>query len=205
MRLNSKTLKPKKFRWQWEDETKSFWGNVWYQIQKYLYWPVTDNYRIYSERLKRSWAYARFGWLNYDFDMSCAYGLFEFKLKRLHKSLGKGCSIQEPQDMDALKELIKVVRRLRIGNHDRKYHRRHNNKWGRLLTRSTPNHDENGKVKTYTWHAWREKCPENAPKKLQNKEMKEFRACYEMGEKDRVKDLERMAELLVKHANSWWD
>ena len=114
--LNPKTLKPKKFRWMYADETKSLLGNVVYGIKKYLIWPVTDNFRILKERTKRSYDYACFGWLNYDFDMACAWDLFEFKLRRLYKCLENGHAIQEPEDMKALRELIKIVRRLGNSN-----------------------------------------------------------------------------------------
>ena len=103
------------------DETKSLLGNIVYGIKKYLIWPVTDNFRILKERTKRSYDYARFGWLNYDFDMACAWDLFEFKLRRLYKCLENGHAIQEPEDMKALRELIKIVRRLGYEQYDRIY------------------------------------------------------------------------------------
>ena len=202
--LNPKTLKPKKFRWMYADETKSLLGNVVYGIKKYLIWPVTDNFRILKERTKRSLAYARFGWLNYDFDMACAWDLFEFKLRRLYKCLENGHAIQEPEDMKALRELIKIVRRLGSDQYDRKYLRLHNKKWGKIEHRTVP-WIENGKSKGSEWITWRKNCPEDASEQLKKRERNEFKCCFEDGEKDRVRDIKRMSELLVKSGLRWWD
>ena len=67
-----------------------------------VYYPLESFYTRTKERIFRSYDYARFGWLNYDFDMSCAWDLLEFKLKRLRKCLQNGHAIQEPADMAAL-------------------------------------------------------------------------------------------------------
>ena len=170
--LNPKTLKPKKFRWMYADETKSLLGNIVYGIKKYLIWPVTDNFRILKERTKRSLAYARFGWLNYDFDMACAWDLFEFKLRRLYKCLENGHAIQEPEDMKALGELIKIVRRLGRGRYEDIYYRQLDKKWGKIESKTTPNYDNKGKITTYTYHSWRKNCPEDASEELKAREMK---------------------------------
>jgi hypothetical protein len=203
--LNSKSLKPRKMRWMYEDEKKSIFGNVVYFFKRHLIWPISDNYRRTKERMKRSYSYARFGWLNFDFDMSYVYELLGFKLKRLYNSLGKGLSIQEPEDMKALKELIKIVDRLREGNYDELYLDQHDKKWGKIQTRTTPNYDDNGKITTYTWHSWRKKCSENAPNKVKKQEREERAVCYDRGEEDRKKDIDRMAEILKVHAPKFWD
>lgn len=203
--INSKSLKPKKFRWMYEDESKSFFQNLAYLFKKYLVWPIADNYRITKERLGRSYAHARFGWLNYDFDMACVWHLFEFKLKRLRECLKNGHAIQQPEDMAALRELIKIVRRLGMERYENKYYRIHDKKWGKIESRTTPNYDDKGEVTSYSWRSWRKNCPENAPKKLKDKERKDMKRVYENAEKDRIKDIERMAEILVEHGQHFWD
>lgn len=171
-----------------------------------IYYPVESFYRRTKERLSRSLAYARFGWLNYDFDMAYVWHLFEFKLKRLRKCLQNGHSIQEPEDMKALDELIKIVRRLGMGRYDSKYYRRHDKRWGKIESRTEPAYyDKNGKVLTYKWISWRTKCPENAPEKLKKQERKDMKKVWENAEKDRKKDIMRMGELLVKHGLRFWD
>lgn len=200
----SKTLKPKKFRWQIENEAQTFFKNLIYQFQRFCIWPITDNYRITKERLIRSLQYARFGWFNYDFDMAYVYYLFEFKLKRLLKCLENGHAIQKPEDMKALRELIKIVRRLGMGRYDHKYHILHDKKWGKIESKTTPNYNDEGKVTTYTWHSWRSGT-KDVNEKVKKQERKEYRALYQNAEKDRVKDIERMAELIKTNSLSWWD
>lgn len=204
--FNSKELKPKKFRWMYEDEDKNLFQNLIYRFKEFFVWPIMDNYRRTKERMGRSYAYARFGWLNYDFDMACAWYLFEFKLKRLRKCLNNGHSVQEPEDMKALSELIKIVKRL--GNdsiYERKYLREHDKKWGKIESRTEPWINAKGKEMGSTWISWRTNCPESASEELKKEEMNEFRCCFEDAEKDRIRDLDRMKDILVKHGQRWWD
>jgi len=171
-----------------------------------LYYPVESFFRRTKERLGRSYDYARFGWLNYDFDMARVWDLFEFKLKRLYKCLENGHAIQEPEDMKALREFIKTVRRLGRGCYEDKYYKLHDKRWGKLKSRTEPaSYDKNGKVLTYKWISWRKNCPENAPEKLKKQEIKDRRKIWENAEKDRVRDINRMAELIIKHGFKWWD
>lgn len=204
--LNSKSLKSRKMRWMYEDEKKGLFGNVIYFFQKYLIWPVSDRYRRTKERSKRAFEYARFGWLNFDFDMAYVYELLEFKLKRLYKCLENGYSRQDLEDMEALKELIKIVGRLRNSNeYDDPYLEEHDKKWGKIQSKTTPNYDDKGKITTYSWHSWRKKCPENASEKVKKQQRKENRECYKKGEEDRKKDVDRMAFLLKEYSLKWWD
>lgn len=204
--FNSKALKPKKFRWQYEDEDKNLFQSLVYYFKKFFIWPVSDNYRWISRSLKRSYDYARFGWDNYDWDFAYTYDLMEFKLKRLKKALLRGCSIQEPEDMAALEELIQVVGRLRnYDDYSNSYLDAHNLKWGATESRTEPWVNENGKRMGSTWIAWRKNCPENAPKELKEMETKEFRTCFEQGESDRMRDMEKMFEILKARDRRWWD
>ncbi len=204
--INSKAIKPKrKLRFQIEEEAKNFLQNAVFLFKKWFIWPVTDNFRWIKERTKRSFAYARFGWHNYDFDFAYVYYLLEFKLKRLRHCLRTGLSVQEPEDMAALRELIKIVSRLGNGQYDDKYLKEHDKKWGKIETRTEPYSDENGKRLGSTWVSWRKKCPENASKKVKERERKEFLACYSKGEQDRIKDVERMCEILIKNSPKFWD
>lgn len=203
--MKSKALKPYKTRWMYEDEEKTFIQNLIYWFKKIFIWTISDNHRKYKERILRAYDYAKFGWINYDFDMSCAWDLFDFKLRRLHKCLKNGHAVQEPEDMKALVEFTKIVNRLSNDRYERKYYRRHDKKWGKIESRTTPNYDSNGKIITYTWHSWRSKCPENASDKLKKKERKETRTIWVNAKKDRARDVNRMAEILIKHGRSWWD
>lgn len=203
--MNSKALKPKKFRWMYEDEEKNLLQNLVYLVRKYLIWPVKDNYRIIKERSKRCFQYAKFGLYSYDWDMAYVYEILNFKLKRLYRALENGTAVQQPEDMAALKELIKITFRLHSGNYDRKYHREHSKKWGEIESETIPcKYDKNGKASLYEWKTWRPGT-KNASEEVKEQERKEFMACYEKAEEDRCKDIDRMAELLKKYATSWWD
>lgn len=169
-----------------------------------LYYPVERFYRVTKERTSRSYAYARFGWRNYDFDMACAWDLFEFKLKRLYRCLQNGHAIQESEDMKALLELIKIVRRLSRGRYEDKYYKLHDKRWGKIESETIPNYDENGKITTYTWNSWRTKT-KDASDKVKKQERKETKAIWKNAEKDRVRDVKRMGELIVKHGLRFWD
>jgi hypothetical protein len=203
--FNSKALKPKKFRWQYEEEEKNLMQNLVFYSKKFFIWPITDNYRRTKERVLRSYDYARFGWLNFDFDFAYVYHLLEFKLKRVQKCLKNGVSVQEPEDTAALKELIKIVERLGKGEYDERYRIEHDKIWGKLETKTTPNYDDKGKVTGYAWNSWRKNCPEGAPKKIKDKERKEFMACYELAENDRIRDIKRLSEILIHSSPKFWD
>lgn len=171
-------------------------------FKTYIYWPVEHNYRVYSERISRSFAFARIGWLNYDFDSGFLYDLMSFKLKRIQKVLLDGHAIQENNDMDALKEAIKICDRLRECNYEDKYLRQHDKKWGGIRSKHIPNYDENGKHTTTTWQTSRAKA--KTPKQ-KTKERNEFRVCWESGEADRLADLTRLFEIFKNHERTWWD
>lgn len=206
--LNSKALKPKKFRWTYESDYENgdmtFIEKVSYLFKKFFVWPFTDNYKYYKRKAKIAYDYAKFGYDNYDWDFHCVYQLLEFKLKRLYNALENGVAYQDKEDMDALKEMIKITRRLGRKTYEEKYHRMHDSVWGKIETSSTPNYDEKGKVQTYTWNSWRNGTI-NATQEIKDQERKEFLGCYQSAEVDRMKDIDRLAELLKNHSLKLWD
>lgn len=207
--FNSKALKKdcKGFRdcQYCEDiENRNFWHKFKFYFKSWFVYSLTDRFTKYKERISRSLAYARFGWHNYDFDMSYAYGLFEFKLKRLQECLENGHAVQEQESMDALKRIIKLIRKLRMGRYENKYYRVHDKKWGKIESETTPNYDEKGEIKHYSWNSWREKT-KNASKKVKDQERRETKKIYENAEKDRQNDIQEVADLLKKHGLTFWD
>jgi hypothetical protein len=179
-------------------------GYAGYLWREYAYRPVRGFFRQNYNKICRSYTYAKFGWENYDWDMSCASELFNFKLKRLYKALKFGHSEQEPEVMAALKEFIKITYRLYRGRYEDRYHRSHDKKWGKIESRTEPNYDKNGKILAYTWISWR-KGTKDATKKVKAQELKEFRKCFKDGEKDRCKDIDRMAAILKEFGTRFWD
>jgi len=186
-----------------EDEL-SFFAKWWYKFKEKIVWGIVGEYQCLDERTRRAWAFAKFAWLNYDFDFHCVYGLMNFKMKRVYKCLKNGHAYQEDEDMKGLKELIKVTKRLSRGDYERKYYRAHDKKWGKIESKTIPEPDKDGKVKYYRWESWRAGTL-NASDEVKAQERQETLALYENGEADRVKDINRMAELLIKHADRLWD
>lgn len=206
--LNSKALKPYKSRWSieadYENGDMSLSEKAVYLFKKYLVWPITDNYRFCKRRIKKCYDYAKFGYHSYDWDFHYVFQEMEFKLKRLRVALVNGHAIQEEEHMEALDQMIKAVRRLGRKTYENKYLYHHDEKWGKIESMTTPNHDEDGKVRTHTWHSWR-KNTKNASDEVKEQEKKEFLECYQKGEVDRLKDIDLFADLLKKHSIYLWD
>lgn len=208
--MMSKAIKalPRKtaLRLKMEQIEGTWYGNaikkVDYAWKMYLWYPVSGFFRRYHERTTRSLAFAKRGWMHYDFESAYLYDIMAFKLKRIHATLLDGHAYQYPKDMKALKEAIRICERLFKGGYEWKYHRKHDKKWGKIRTKDIPNYDENGKIKSYTWKTSRRGVKN---KRQEKQERKEFLKCWGDGERDRIKDLDRLNEILKKHEPSWWD
>jgi hypothetical protein len=203
--LNSKPLKDDNLKCCEDPEDYSIWDKIKYYFKVKVLYPPQDFYRWNKQRISRSLAYAKFGWDNWDWDFASVYSLLNFKLKRLYACLENGHAIQEEADMKALKEAIKVTHRLSRSDYDRKYHRAHGRKWGKLESKTVPTeYDKKGEPKMYEWISWRAGT-KDASEEIKAQERNEFKACFEKGEADHQKDIDRLAYLLKNHASSWWD
>jgi hypothetical protein len=175
----------------------------WFWIKEHTVYWLEDRYHRYTERIGRSWAFARIGWLNYDFDFSTTWDLLAFKMKRIHKTLEEGHCVQEKEDMGALLEAIAICERLSLDQYKLKYHEEHDKKWGELETNldEVASRDEKGHPLSYRWKSWRKGVkPEN-----EEQERQEFRQCWEKGENDRLADLDRLNVILKTYSMRWWD
>lgn len=186
-----KPLKPfGKFKPKVEPTTKL--GKLLQTVKDFIvieiYYTVESFFNRYIERISRSLAFAKRGWLHYDFESAYLYDIMAFKLKRIYPVLKNGYAVQEKENMDALKEAIAICERLFAGNYDDKYHKAHNKKWGKIDILDDKRH--------------RVKAKTPAQKE---QERKEFMKCWEDGEKDRIADLDRLNEILKKHEPTWWD
>lgn len=209
--LRSKAIKDEailKKQWSPREKMSGPIGKVCEVIREFvlfkIYYPPIDLFHRYKERIGRSLAYAKLGWLHYDFDSAFLYDLLAFKMKRLYDCLENGHAIQEDNDMAALKEAIQISERLHEGNYDGKYLDQHDEKWGEIESEHIPNYDEKGKIKNYTWKTSR-KGTVGVSEAVEEQEHKEFRACFEKGETDRRADIDRLAHLLKEHGPTWWD
>lgn len=167
-------------------------------LQMTFYYPVESFLRRYYERIKRSLTYAKFGWLHYDFDGAFIYDLMAFKMRRLLDCLIHGHAIQEKENMDALREAIKICDRLHEGRYDEKYYKVHEKKWGKLKTWFTPIEGSTSSK----WNSSRKNIKTKADEKA---ERKDHIKIWDLEEQDRVADIDRLAEILKKYERSWWD
>jgi hypothetical protein len=176
-----------------------------YYFKMYVLYPPLDFYTRYKERISRSLAFAKFGWGNYDYDFGNVWHLLYFKLRRLKNALENGHAIQDEEDMKALGELLRTVKRLRSKWYERPYWDAHDKKWGKLESKTEPcTFYEDGSVKTYQWISWRAGT-KDASKKVKAQELRERRKGDKLAEKDRLRDIERVGELIRKHSHRWWD
>lgn len=158
--------------------------------------------RRYYEKFSRVYAFARLGWDNYDFDSGYLYDVMIFKMKRLHAGLLTGYAIQEDEDMAALLEAIAICERLKDENHDDKYLDVHNEKWG------APEFDFGEKLTNADGSlTWRSSCISRKNVTVANEELErvEYLECLNKAEADRLKDIDRLAEIFKKHLPKWWD
>lgn len=173
-------------------------NEVVFFLKIHLYYSVTGFFRRYYERASRSLAYARFGWLHYDFDSAFIYDLMAFKMRRLLDCLIHGHAIQEKENMDALREAIKICDRLHEGEYDAKYYKLHEKKWGKLKTWFTP-------IEGSTSSRWNSTRKNIKTKSDERREIKDHRRIWVLEEQDRNADVDRLAEILKKYERSWWD
>jgi hypothetical protein len=211
--INSKALKGDFSKYSCgcavDRKERSFFRNLLHKcIHKFfmfvIFYPVESFFSRLAERVGRSWSWARFMYLNYDFDSAYLYSVMSFKLKKLYTVLENGHAVQEPVDMAALKEAIGICDRLFEGKYDHKYMDIHDKKWGKLPRFKTkPIKNEDGKVTHYQMIT--RKRSKVKTKKQEKQEREEFRKTWELGEQDRRADIDRLAEILKEHARKWWD
>jgi hypothetical protein len=188
------------------DEMSECEGNMiqklFYLLKMNVYYPVDSFINRIIERTTRSYSFAKHGWLSYDFDSHTLYDLMAFKLKRIHIGLVEGHCEHNEENLNALIEAIAICERLANENYDDKYHETHSAKWGEIDTESIPEYDDKGKIKWYRWNTSRKNVITEEDKKI---EKAEFLKCFDLGEQERIKDLDRLNVLFKEHLNSWWD
>lgn len=168
---------------QFKENIKESWITVRYFIP--------DNFSILKERISRAWAYAKFGYYNYDFDSGYLYSLMSFKLKRIKFCLENGIAVQEPENMQALDEAINICDRLHIELYEDKYYKELDVKWGEISFGS-------GDVFEFT----RKK---RVTKEDHSNYYKDIINASHQAENDRQADIDKLAKLLKTHAQHWWE
>lgn len=207
--INSKAIKglPRKAALDYQEKPLTQLGKIGQAIatawKRYVYYPVDSFISRTHERASRSLAFARHGWMHYDFESAYLYDLMAFKMKRIYACLETGHAIQDDVDMKALKEAIAICERLFKGQYDDKYYKAHDKKWGKMKSTHTPiKFDEKGKPTLYSWDTSRPRAKTPAQKK---KEVADLRKIWINEEIDRKADIDRLAEILKNHEPKWWD
>jgi hypothetical protein len=161
--------------------------NLYYNIISFL------------EKIKRSYAYAKLGFNNYDFDALSIETYLLFKLKRVEYCLINGsCDLtveNGPKKMKALKLCIKLLERLN-GNYNR-FMTMHDKKWGELHTWFEPS------VNGLTY--WKCSRPNANTPEFTEKERKEFLEAANADYRQEIRDRKIVYKLINKYIRDWWD
>ncbi|NJO48197.1 MAG: hypothetical protein HC840_00615 [Leptolyngbyaceae cyanobacterium RM2_2_4] len=204
----SKPIKglPRKAALDLEEPVPGFFGRILQIIvnswKEYIYYPIDSFIHRTYGRASRSLAFAKHGWMHYDFESAYLYDLMAFKMKRIYKCLETGHAIQDDEDMAALKEAIEICERLFKGEYDRKYYDLHDAKWGEMESDHIPEYREDGSIK---WYRWETSRPNAKTEEQKAEEVADLRKIWEYEERDRRADLDRLNEILKKHEPTWWD
>lgn len=157
-----------------------------------FFWPVVRIWR----KLSRSFAFARLGWNNYDWDHAYLLQLMIFKMKRMQKAcFEEGHHIPEKLPQQSLKLCIKLGEKLL--KDDYFYHSGlHNAKWGELeFIEKT---DETGRK--YTGMGRPRVLPEQ-----EEQERAEAMEAYRKDDSVKARDTRWFYGIMAKYQESWWD
>lgn len=156
----------------------------------------------FFERLKRSLAYAKLGYNNYDFDALTIENYLLFKLKRIQNALLNGhvdLTVENgPKNMKALKLAIKLLERLTGSYEFHRFMDLHDAKWGKLQSWHEPCEDDRG-------FYWRTKRPKANTPELIEQERKEFLAACLADSREEDKYRKLLYNILAKYIVCWWD
>jgi len=161
----------------------------------WVYWPLRQFYK----KTARSFAYAKIGWDNYDFDAGYMLTLLLFKLKRLQDFLlYKGNAVQDKDTLQSLRLAIRLLKRLTNDRYSYFYDR-HNAKWNptgiKMTFKELPDSDLLEMV------SYRHQLPAEE----QEREGAELRQAFELDDAMRERDARWCFSILAKYYRHWWD
>jgi len=181
------------------------------RFEIYLWWiqsPISDKihdlvWTFYSKPVQM--IKKIYGWYtnvfktDYDFDCHCLFAIIEYKLKRVEKCLLNGNSVQEGEDLKALKLAIKLAGRLKDDKYEEKFYVRHDRKWGELKTWFEPVNDGSGN--SY----WRSSRPNAVTNEQKEEEKSDRRTMYGASENQTKREERWLYAILHKYLRNWWD
>lgn len=155
-------------------------------------------------KIKRSLAYAKFGWNNHDFDSIFLFDLILFKLKRIKKECMEDVDQEvSTAQLKSINIAIKLIERLIEKPYGYTFARDHDAKWGELMCRRVPySFDEEGKPDSYKVELKRARVTNDDERE---QELKENREVMYIKEKLEKQDVRRLLRIIEKYHDSWWD
>jgi hypothetical protein len=160
---------------------------------------IISNIKWFIRNLKRSLAYAKLGWTNWDFDALTIEHYILFKLKRVRTCLLNGyCDLtleDGPKKMQALDLTIKLLEGLKDEGYS-KFYDLHEKKWGTLKVTTVPD----GKYFRMVFSRDNANTPE-----LRDQERKESLEASSMDFRIEERNRRLVYSIIAKYIRTWWD
>lgn len=169
------------FKYTWKDRVTEF------------FWPILRFYR----KIRRSLAWARFGWNNYDWDHAYLLEVIVFKLKRMQIAIfDEGHHIPDKHSQQSLRLCIKLGTKL-IKSDYFYYTGLHNAKWGEL--------EFIEKTDKTTGRKFTGMGRSGVPKEKEEEERREFLEACRKDDSLKARDTRWFFGIMAKYNEYWWD
>lgn len=150
--------------------------------------------RRFVRKIWRSWAYAKLGWKNEDWDFTYFFDLLAFKFRRMEKYMR-----DDMVDSPGRDKSVRIARKLANRLAEDHYHYgldAHDRKWGELTIEFAPREDGFSEMLSHRANA--------VTKRAQRKERIEFMVAANQDDARRSRDLRWLTQIIEKHAQHWW-
>lgn len=165
----------------------------------------------FPERLGRSIAFFKLGWLSYDFDYMPLHEAALFKLKRMlycfenYGHHAETCENYKPK-MKSIKLAIKLLEKYCKNDYTRFYDM-HEKKWGKSTCDFVPVDVEGNIVpkEEAKYFKFNSSRPNAQTEEEKAQERKEFLEAYNADEREQEKHLRWAYAIITKYHRYWWD
>ena len=171
---------------------------------KYFFWGIWDKitFSIFRERLFRSLAYAKQGWMSFDFDSHCALRDFCWKLERIAKHLEThAITTTCHKDAKKIRQVVYLFNRVMDDDYYQENCKPIDEKYGERVFAWDVKDDDDQDNNRHTIYRGRSKqTPENKEiiEELEKKAMQQ--AIYQ-----RERDWSYALNIIKKYFFQWWD
>lgn len=166
-------------------------------------WLSSKFYR-YRKCLRRSWAFAKIGWDNYDFDSCYLLELMVFKLKRLYVGCtADAVAVHEDNHLQALRLAIRIGERLCKDDYSY-FMDCHNKKWGESELIETPVPE--GQYPEWAGRAYDVRIHRaKVTDETKEQERQEFLAAVNADDAIKKREARWFFSIIEKYYPFWWD